>query len=237
MWIALSVGASSPPGACAVPLACVAWLPSGLPAASASARLPSSPAGPAAPGSSFARCWSRSPVAAPSCSWSARRSLSARCVVSSRPGSGFAARGSPGAPALSPAPGPRAGRCAVSFRRPVPPSAPPSSVPLARVAWSAFRAGSLRAVCVRPGRSGAVVVASCLFASSAPACAFARRWASRLGRSVVVRPRGLLGWAVSVPVVRSSSRPPACFGRQLFWSGGLRGFAAALRRSGLVWGV
>lgn len=66
--------------------------------------------------------------------------------------------------------------------------------------WSAFRAGSLAGVQVRPSsraRSGVVLVA--WFRSSSRAGAFAARWSARLGLSVAVRRRRGL-WAVSVPV-------------------------------------
>jgi hypothetical protein len=96
------------------------------------------------------------------------------------------------------------------------------------VAWSAFVSGSLRALRLRPGRSGAAFVLVCGFASAARAGLFAARWASRLGRSVVVRRCGLL-WAVSVPV----APPPAVALGRLRWAPGLRGFALALAGSGL----
>jgi len=69
---------------------------------------------------------------------------------------------------------------------------------------SAFRAGGLAGVIVRPSRhatSGVVLV--CCFADTSRARSFARRWAARLGRSVVVRPfarPGRLLWSVSIPV-------------------------------------
>lgn len=70
---------------------------------------------------------------------------------------------------------------------------------------SAFRTGGLAGVLVRPSRhapSGVVLV--CAFRSPMRAGAYARRWATRLAVSVVVRPfprpgRELL-YAVSVPV-------------------------------------
>ena len=107
----------------------------------------------------------------------------------------------------------------------------------ASVARSAFRAGSLSSLLLRPSsrsRSGLVLV--CGFGSAARAGRFAGLWAGRLGLSVVVL-RGPGGWAgawlVSVPVVSRCSRLPAFAGRVLPVSGGLRGFAASLFSSGL----
>ena len=105
------------------------------------------------------------------------------------------------------------------------------------VAFSAFRAGSLCSVLLRPSSrafSGAALV--CSFASPRSAAAFARRWSVRLGVLVFVR-RAPGGWSVSVPVRRRSSRWPACVGRVVVWSGGLRGFCASLGSAGLVAGV
>ncbi len=100
------------------------------------------------------------------------------------------------------------------------------------VAFSAFRAGSLRSLLLRPsGRSFSGIVLVCVFASGPRAFPFAARWAVRLGVGVRVR-RHPLGWQVSVPVVRSSSRLPVS-GRVVAWRGGLRGFVAALGHSGL----
>ncbi len=96
------------------------------------------------------------------------------------------------------------------------------------LSFSAFRAGSLAGLHLRPSshaRTGRVLV--CLFRSAASAGAFARRWAGRLGLSVAVR-RHPAGFAVSVPVAFGSSRWPGCAGRVVSWSGGLRGFVAAL---------
>ena len=98
-------------------------------------------------------------------------------------------------------------------------------------AFSAFRTGGLRAVCVRQSRrafSGVVLIAS--FASSARAGSFARRWAARLGVSVVVRRSGRW-WAVSVPVVA----PVRLVGAGLFAPvvGGLRGLLAVVSSWGL----
>lgn len=105
------------------------------------------------------------------------------------------------------------------------------------VAFSAFRVGSLRSVLLRPSArafSGAALV--CVFASPRAAGAFARRWSVRLGVLVFVR-RAPGGWSVSVPVRRRSSRWPACVGRVVCWSGGLRGFVLSLASAGLVAGV
>ncbi len=104
------------------------------------------------------------------------------------------------------------------------------------VAWSAFVSGSLRSVLLRPGRSGARAVLVCSFSCARRAGAFAARWARRLGRSVALR-RVAGGWSVSVPVLLRSSRWPRCVGFRLSWSGGLRGFVAALGAGGLVRGV
>lgn len=99
------------------------------------------------------------------------------------------------------------------------------------VAFSAFRAGGLRAVAVRRSRharSGVVLVAS--FAALPRAGRFAARWAGRVGRSVVVRRSGSL-WAVSVPV----SAPLVHVGGGLFAPivGGLRGLLAVVGSWGL----
>jgi hypothetical protein len=104
-----------------------------------------------------------------------------------------------------------------------------------RLCFSAFRAGGLRSLLIRPGRSGAAVVLVAVFSSSASASSFAARWAVRLGQSVVVR-SSPAGWAVSVPVSLPSFRRPPCFGRVICWSGGLRGFVRALGAAGLVLG-
>lgn len=78
-----------------------------------------------------------------------------------------------------------------------------------RVLWSAFRAGSLASVLLRPSsRSGSGAVLVCSFRSLACAGAFARRWALRLGVSVAVRSGAGL-FAVSVPVGASVSAPVA----------------------------
>ena len=72
-----------------------------------------------------------------------------------------------------------------------------------RVAFSAFRAGGLVGLGLRASarsRSGFVVVA--WFRPGRGAAPFARRWASRLGVSVVVRQRGAF-LAVSVPILSS----------------------------------
>lgn len=93
------------------------------------------------------------------------------------------------------------------------------------VLWSAFRAGGLVAVLLRPSRharSGRVLVA--VFVCPRRAGAFARRWAGRLGLAVVVR-RHPAGWAVSVPVAVSRSRLPARAGSLLPVAGGVRRLA------------
>jgi len=99
--------------------------------------------------------------------------------------------------------------------------------------FSAFRAGSLAGLLLRPSRrapSGRVLV--CVFVSPVAAGRFAGLWAGRLGVSVAVR-RHPLGAAVSVPVSFPSSRWPLGVGRLLSWSGGLRGFVRCLAWSGL----
>jgi hypothetical protein len=104
------------------------------------------------------------------------------------------------------------------------------------VAFSAFVSGSLRGLLLRPGRSGARAVLVCSFGCLRRAGRFAARWARRLGRSVVVRRVAGL-FEVSVPVALASCRWPRCVGFRLSWSGGLRGFVAALGAGGLVRGV
>jgi hypothetical protein len=81
---------------------------------------------------------------------------------------------------------------------------------LRSLSFSAFRAGSLFGLRVRPSShsaSGCVLVAA--FASQAAASRFARRWAGRLGMPVVVR---LVpgGWSVSVPVVPALAAAAFC---------------------------
>jgi hypothetical protein len=101
------------------------------------------------------------------------------------------------------------------------------------IARSAFRAGSLRGLLLRPSRrsfSGAVLV--CWFGCPRRAGRFAARWAGRLGVSVVVR-CSAGQWQVAVPVRRGSSRWPQCVGLRLPVRGGLRGFRQALGWSGL----
>ena len=101
------------------------------------------------------------------------------------------------------------------------------------VAWSAFRAGSLRQLCLRPGRSGARLVLVCAFGDVRRAGRFATLIAPRVGRSVALRraPGGL--WAVSVPVAWPHTRLPEWTGWPLVVSGGVRGFALLLRSLGL----
>ena len=114
------------------------------------------------------------------------------------------------------------------------PFLPSSPLPRPRaVAWSAFRAGSLSSLLLRPGRSGAAVVLVCWFRCPRRAGRFAARWAARLGRSVRVS-GSVAGWAVSVPVGVLSSRP-ACAGGLVLWVAGrgVRGFARLVASSGL----
>ena len=93
------------------------------------------------------------------------------------------------------------------------------------VAFSAFRAGSLSILQLRPSRrsfTGFVLV--CFFRKPAAASAFARRWASRLGCSVAVRGRGFV---VSIPVGYTPTPNPF-----IVCSGGLRGLVQSLARMG-----
>jgi hypothetical protein len=92
------------------------------------------------------------------------------------------------------------------------------------VAFSAFRAGSLASVALRPASwSGAVLVSVLGFRSPASAGAFASRWAGRLGVAVSVRRSGAL-WAVAVPVAGVPSGARA----GLWVRGGLRGLLRCL---------
>ena len=72
----------------------------------------------------------------------------------------------------------------------------------ARVLWSAFRAGSLVSVCLRPSRrsvSGAVL--DCSFSSFPAAMRFASLWGRRLpGAAPRLSARSSVCWSVSVPV-------------------------------------
>ncbi|MCP4544271.1 MAG: hypothetical protein GY832_44730 [Chloroflexi bacterium] len=104
------------------------------------------------------------------------------------------------------------------------------------VAFSAFRAGSLRSITVRPSsRAASRVVLVAAFASFPRARSFARRWASRLGFSVVVRRSGAL-WAVSVPVVIRARCRWLLAGGGIFAPvvGGLRGLLAVVGSWGLA---
>ncbi len=92
------------------------------------------------------------------------------------------------------------------------------------VAFSAFRAGSLASVALRPASwSPAVLVLVAGFRCPRRAARFAARWAGRLGRPVRVRRCGQLR-AVSVPVAGVPS------GRRsgLWVRGGLRGLLRVL---------
>lgn len=97
------------------------------------------------------------------------------------------------------------------------------------LAFSAFRAGGLRVVVVRPSarsRSGWVLV--CSFSSALAASRFARRWSARLRLAVAVRP----GFAVSVPCSAPPSRCPGlCF--PVAAVGGLRVLVRSLAVAGL----
>ncbi len=92
------------------------------------------------------------------------------------------------------------------------------------VAFSAFRAGSLASVGLRPASwSASQLVLVAGFHSPASARSFAARWAGRLGQLVRVRRAGRF-WAVSVPVTGQPS------GRRsgLWVRGGLRGLLSVL---------
>ena len=98
---------------------------------------------------------------------------------------------------------------------------------------AAFASGGLLSFCVRPGRSGAAVVAACSFSSPAAASRFARRAARRAGRSVVVRPVCAEVWSVSCPVAWRYSRLPVGAGVAWPVTGGLRGLLSLLAAAGL----
>lgn len=100
-------------------------------------------------------------------------------------------------------------------------------------AYLAFRSGGLSSFVVTGSSrsfSGWVLRAS--FASPAGAGRFAAAAARRAGVSVAVRSFGPGCFVVSVPVAVPSRAPYV--GRSVVWSGGVRGFAAALPRVGLV---
>lgn len=108
-------------------------------------------------------------------------------------------------------------------------------------AFVAFSSGDLSAVLLRPG-SHCRLVLEARFSSARGAHRFARLAARRAGRSVIVRrfgrpPDPNRVFAVSCPVSCPHTRPPACLSRPVSWSGGLRGFIAALSAAGLpkVW--
>ena len=104
------------------------------------------------------------------------------------------------------------------------PVPPPSPSRFRSVAFSAFRAGSLASVALRPASwSPSVLVGVFGFRAPSSAGSFAARWAARLGVSVRVRRSAGL-WAVAIPVagVPSGSRAG------LWVRGGLRGLLWAL---------
>jgi hypothetical protein len=111
-------------------------------------------------------------------------------------------------------------------RRPVVPVGPVAPSPV-RVLWSAFRAGGLAGVVLRPSSrsfSGAVLV--CAFRSLSAARVFAVRWGPRSGAGVcVVRRSPWRGgvWVVSVPVAVVPGFVPAL----VPVSGGVAAAAAA----------
>ena len=113
-----------------------------------------------------------------------------------------------------------------------------SAVPVPRkVAFSAFRAGSLRSLVVRRSGhscSGFVLVAS--FGCAGRAGSFARQWARRLGLSVIVRRSGSF-WLVSVPVVVASPGVFAGVAARVGFVGGLQRLVQFLGHSPVWSGV
>ena len=108
-----------------------------------------------------------------------------------------------------------------------------SAASVASVCFSAFRAGSLSGLLLRPSSrafSGVVLVA--VFSNHQRAGVFAGRWAARLGVRVSIR-RHPAGWAVSVPVALPASRWPVGAGSLLPVRGGVRGLHRLLGWSGL----
>ena len=103
--------------------------------------------------------------------------------------------------------------------------------------FAAFSCGALSGAVIRPGRSGAALIAACGFTSPAGAGRFAARAARRAARPVAVRrgPGGVAGdWVVSCPVAWSSTRRPACCGRLLVVAGSsVGGLSSLCARSGL----
>ena len=116
------------------------------------------------------------------------------------------------------------------FSSPLPPLPSPRSL-----VRSAFSSGSLVSVFLgQSPRSPSGVALRCSFGRWLPAARFARRWARRLGVSVVVRVAGS-GWSVSVPVFLGSSHWPAGAGWLQPLAGvGVRGLRPFLARLGFV---
>ena len=99
-------------------------------------------------------------------------------------------------------------------------------------AWAAFRSGGLSSFVVSvSSRSFSGWALRAEFRTLAGASRFARVAACRAGVSVPVRSFGPGCFVVSVPVVVPSRA--RFVGRAVVWSGGLRGFAAALPAAGL----
>ncbi|MFN8468257.1 MAG: hypothetical protein U0X20_22045 [Caldilineaceae bacterium] len=101
--------------------------------------------------------------------------------------------------------------------------------------WSAFHAGGLRGVCLRPSSrsfSGAVLV--CSFRSFASAARLAARLARRFPGAAAPRvrravsPSGVVGFVVSVPVDIPALGVAACGAYPV--RGGVRGVAHLARR-------
>ncbi len=111
-------------------------------------------------------------------------------------------------------------------------AAPRLAVSPRSAAWSAFRSGGLSSFVVAGSRrsfSGWALRAS--FSSPVGAARFARAAARRAGVSVAVRSFGPGCFVVSVPVAVPARAPFVSV--SVSAAGGVRGFAAALRRSGL----
>jgi hypothetical protein len=102
-----------------------------------------------------------------------------------------------------------------------------------QVARSAFRAGGLVAVLVRPSlhaRTGAVV--ELRFSGFRQASRFAALWSRRVGVSVRLS-RHSGAWSVSVPLQLRHSRFPVSVCQAVPVSGGVRGLRRCLAPAGL----
>lgn len=93
----------------------------------------------------------------------------------------------------------------------------------ARVARSAFRAGSLRSLLLRP--AGRELLLDCEFADPARAARFAARW------SAVATPCGGVAWWVAVPVRQEHTRGTGS-GCRVAVAGGVQGLWGVLRAVG-----